>query len=400
VVFTLVLVVLTIVSGTLPASASIPIAHDDFEEDSFDGGLGWLQDWTIESNVTVTSGNSPHGGSHHMRLRGYSSAVRSADITGESNLSLRVWVKLATLDDDGAALLQTSDDGVHFTNLFAWNEDDEQSSYQNFEVDLSGLGYGAGSELWVRFVTEGHNNDAVIYVDDLEIVDVGGVLDDPPPLSSPQIVIDSDFTDWDGKAFLNDPSGDHLGLSRNDIAAMYWANNQDDEVNFHMIERHTTDGQAYNGSNGQTKGARYVLYVDVNNNGNYSDGADRLVQVNYIPKHFSGQVRVRVRHANTYQKISDTGWNDWGQNRDEGGLKFEFPVSWDDLGFGFGGVVRMYAASYLGPVDLHLERDRVPDGSADVQWSPASILGPWLLAGAAFLGILAIWFFRGRRVWT
>jgi hypothetical protein len=99
-------------------------------------------------------------------------------------------------------------------------------------------------------------------------------------------------------------------------------------------------------------------------------------------------------------KVSDSGWHDWGQSEDEGGLKFEFAVSWDDLGIEFGDVVRMYLVSYEQSFNHPDVDDRVPDGNGNVQWSPASVLGPWLLAGAAALGFAVIWYFRGRRQWT
>jgi hypothetical protein len=227
----------------------------------------------------------------------------------------------------------------------------------------------------------------------------------PAILGGGPITVDSNFDDWNGHSFLLDPWGDNSGQDKLDLAALYWANNTDQEINFHMVQRQTTDGQPFNGSNGLTSDGDYILYVDANNNGNYGEVSDRVVRLEYNPRNHDSRVRARVyrleeEEDNDLELISDSGWNDWGETKGEGGLRFEFAVTWDDLGLNFGEAMRMYLISYTGNVKNPDVRDRLPDGNADIQWSPASILGPWLLAGAFTLGIIAIWWFRGRYAWN
>ena len=78
--------------------------------------------------------------------------------------------------------------------------------------------------------------------DDIELVNTVDDPDPPPAPGSTPIEIDGSFADWIGKANIADPSADQSGSSRHDIAILYWANNIDEGVNYHMIERHTTDG--------------------------------------------------------------------------------------------------------------------------------------------------------------
>lgn len=179
---------------------------------------------------------------------------------------------------------------------------------------------------------------------------------------------------------------------------MYWANNLNEEVNYHMIKRHTGDGLVFDGGNGQNRPGTYLLYVDANDDGVFTGSSDRKVEIKHEPDN-AGRVRVKVRQADNDSVISDSGWNNWGETTGEGGLRAEFALSWTDLGINLGDVIRMYMISYQGTVGNPNEKDRLPD-SGDIQWSPASIFGPILLAVITGFGIFIIWWFRGRRLWT
>jgi hypothetical protein len=231
----------------------------------------------------------------------------------------------------------------------------------------------------------------------------------PTPTSTPEpfvvaltvpgpITIDGSFSDWAGQAFLTDPFDDQESGHEYDLHEMYWANNLNEEVNYHMIKRHTTDGDPFDGDNGQEKHGHYLLYIDGNNNGDFTESSDRIVEIHYDPKK-DGQVKVKVRAADSPAVISDTSQNNWGETKGEGGLRVEFGLSWDDLGIDLGDVIRMYLISYKGKVHDPEERDRLPD-TGDIQWSPASIFGPVLLAIVTGFGIFVIWWYRGRRTWT
>jgi hypothetical protein len=68
-----------------------------------------------------------------------------------------------------------------------------------------------------------------------------------PPAGA--ITIDGSFSDWSGQAFLVDPYDDQSGGYEYDLHELYWANNLNEEVNYHMIKRHTQDGDPFDGSN-------------------------------------------------------------------------------------------------------------------------------------------------------
>ncbi len=219
------------------------------------------------------------------------------------------------------------------------------------------------------------------------------------PVATPPagvITIDGSFSDWGGQAFLTDPYDDQVGDSKGDLHELYWANNLNEEVNYHMVKRHTQDGDPFDGTNEQDEDGKFFLFVDTNNNGIFTDSGDRTVEIKYEPDN-GGRVKVRVRQGASDAVISDSGWNDWGETEGEGGLRLEFALDWNDLGIALGDVIRMYLVSYEGR--NHDIEDRLPD-SGDVQWSPASIFGPVLLAIVTGFGIFVIWWFRGRRTWT
>jgi len=215
-----------------------------------------------------------------------------------------------------------------------------------------------------------------------------------PARADVPIVLDSNFSDWIGQSFISDPFGDADDDARRDVHEFYWANNIDEEYNYWMISRYTTDGQPFDGDNGQGNSVLYHIRVDTNDNGNFGEQRDRIVVVTCDPKSTTGETRVRVQSATGGGWLYDSGNQDWGDTDGEGGLRCEFRVAWTDLNISFGQPTRMYVESMQG----NNARDRAPD-SGDIQWSPASILGPWLLGAAAAAGLFAVWYFKGRHTW-
>ena len=235
----------------------------------------------------------------------------------------------------------------------------------------------------------------------------------------PVITLDSDFSDWTGQMYITDLTGDATDGDK-DITAFYWANNPDDEMCYWIIARVNS-----------TKNVNYQVQFDANNDGDFADHVDRLVEVDYKPMNDDSKVTVTVLYADNGRKISETNNNDWGESKNEGASKVEFGASFEDLGISIGQTIRMYGISYTGkcyggdvyrndgdegdkddeeededdPSLRGLSRnschisDRVPD-SGDVQWAPVPILGYPLLVGMMLLGGTAIWYFTGRRRWS
>lgn len=207
----------------------------------------------------------------------------------------------------------------------------------------------------------------------------------PALVSAATLVVDGQFDDWIGQPNVTDPAGD--GPTPNvDVLTFYWGNNPDDEHIYWMMERSSPGG-------GNAK-AYYFVFVDANNNGSYTDGADRLIRVFYDPKKNSGDVKVTVYDGGGTQ-INQYG-GDWGQTSDEGGSKAEWRVSFADLGIDAHQAVSMYAGASQNADPQGM--DRLPD-EGDITWTPIPVLGwPWLiLVVAVVIGV--VWFTRGRWRW-
>ncbi|MEX0762943.1 MAG: hypothetical protein WD208_00165 [Dehalococcoidia bacterium] len=413
VLFGAVLAVALAHTTAVPSLADSDLARDDFELGALNEGLGWLSSWQLQGDVTATTADGPSQGSWHMRLAGEeASASRAADVTASPDVQLGFDARLhAGEDGDPAAQLVISKDGGGPTVVHTWAASDFDGAYRSYQFDLDAMGITPANDLTVTFEVVAGD----LFVDEVVI----GSVPPFPPIATPsvqgEITLDGSFEDWTGHAFLADPYGDSTSSSRRDLHQFYWANNPDEEINYHMIKRHTTDGgdgdgeedeedegeedDEGDGENGQDQSVEYILYVDTNNNGSFGNSADRKVQVTYQPQAGDSKVRVRVRGGSNNGLISDSGWVDWGESREEGGQRVEFAVTWQSLGISLGDVIRMYAISYTRGLGNPNVQDRLPDGTADIQWSPASIFGPWLLGGVFALGVGTVWFLRGRHVW-
>ena len=199
-------------------------------------------------------------------------------------------------------------------------------------------------------------------------------------LASGPIVLDSVFTDWDGHANIDDPTGD-ADDDKWDITKFWWADNVDGSHAYWRVDRVGSD-----------KKVKYVVHIDTNSNGVFSDNIDREVVVDYRPRDNDSHVDVKVRYGDTQATISQTKNNDWGESKNDGGRYVEFQASFADLGLVLNQAIRFY-------VTTHSEKDRAPD-AGDIQWSVVNIFGYPLLIGLMFGAILILWRRRGRCLCT
>ncbi len=204
-----------------------------------------------------------------------------------------------------------------------------------------------------------------------------------PALAAGPIVVDGQFGDWDGQAYLDDPLGD-ARLPSTDIVRFYWGTNPGDGTAYFMLQR---------AEEHQPRGVVYRLWVDTDNNGQYGEPQDRLVAVLYRARNGHSEVQVEV-FTGTGQRVSSYG-GDWGDSLEESGTRCEFGVSFEDLGIRAGQAIRMFVESAPSN-QSHLTSDRAPD-AGDVQWSPVDALGYGLLA--ALLGGGVVLLALTRRAW-
>jgi hypothetical protein len=179
------------------------------------------------------------------------------------------------------------------------------------------------------------------------------------------ITLDGAFADWSGHSMVGDPIGDADGPVT-DLTALYFATNPDDPTAFFMVERL-----------GGNKPLDLVLYIDANDNGVYTEAADRQVRVVYNPQGSRSSVDVDL-YDGTGQFLAVVASDvDWGESGEEGGQRVEWGVAFADLGMLPGQPLRMYLVSMQG--------NKISDGTTEVQWSPANALG-WAIVVAILAG--------------
>ena len=223
-----------------------------------------------------------------------------------------------------------------------------------------------------------------------------------PPSGTPvptaviaNITLDGQFDDWVGMPHLVDPANDYENDSeKGDLYQLFWANNTDGDFVYWMITRYDRVGEIFDGDNGQIDKITYGIWLDTNNNGDFDDPSDRQLEVKYDPKANNSKVTVRVRSATGGEWEELFKDEDWGNSDGEGGIHVEFGASWEDVGLVFGQPLRMYSQRHE-PSHGH---DRLPN-SGDIQWSPASILGPTVLISLFIGAVILLWWFRGRHMW-
>ena len=156
------------------------LASDDFESAGWSGGSGWLGGWSASGEASVLKAGNPHGGSYHLRLRSSTGYVkRSVDLSGQSGLRLRFWVKVESFEPGDQAELLVSPDGAAWSTAKSWTSADSDNIYRFVDVDLSP--YAVSSQFWIAFDAEMSANDDHLFIDDLLLVKIfpGAVLDLP-----------------------------------------------------------------------------------------------------------------------------------------------------------------------------------------------------------------------------
>ncbi|MCH9009546.1 MAG: hypothetical protein IIC21_02840 [Chloroflexi bacterium] len=375
-----------VVLSLLPTNAVMASdpANDNFESGGLTGGTGWLDGWQTSGSVDVVNYGSSITDSRHLRLRaGDGTAYRDVELTGSEGLELTVWVMADSFRSDDFATLLVGEPGS-LVELQRWDASfghgrENAGEYHLYSFDLEPN--FTGELLRIQFESHMAGEGGQILVDQVVISNgerpQGSAAAGGPSPPSSFIVLDGDFEDWAGRANIVDPLGDARN-ARGDIIAFHWANEPDDKTAFWMIERPPNID----------KSVRYSLHLDMNDDGDFTDAVDRIVEVLYAPGLRSSRVDTRVRRADNNQLIAVDANRDWGETIAEGSSRVEFGVPYADLGFSFGSVFRTYVESSYG--------DRVPD-SGDIQWTAIPILG-YLGVGAALLvGGFGIWWFRLRK---
>lgn len=148
------------------------IASHDFNDSDWNGGTGWLAEWTHSGDAAIRADQNPYEGSRHLRLRnsdGY--AARSADLSGSAELHLRFWAKVRSFESGDEASCLVSPDGSTWTTVKTWTSADSDDTYHPFDFDLTPYTLSAG--FWIAFDADMNSANDHFYVDDVKITGTG-----------------------------------------------------------------------------------------------------------------------------------------------------------------------------------------------------------------------------------
>lgn len=187
------------------------------------------------------------------------------------------------------------------------------------------------------------------------------------------IVLDGQFADWDGQAFLTDPEGDAHWKA--DIKRFYWATNPGESAMYFMAERWPKLENI-----GQS--VTYCVHICPHpmkgaDPACYDTAEDWQVLCHYDPNE-TPNAEVRLYHGDESPRDATPHLEyggDWGLTGAEGGTKVEFRVAFADVGIGVGQPIRMFLTSVKddeGNTNPHY--DVCPD-IGDIQWAPVHTLG-------------------------
>jgi hypothetical protein len=166
----------TISVASAPAGS---IASDDFESRGFTGGAGaWVGGWTRSGDAALlTNTDGPHSGTSHVRLRGNSGYLsRRVDLSGRTNVKLRVWLKARSFEYADQAWVRVSPDGVNYTTVLTLGDGDDDDRYHQYEIDLGSFAMTSGFEIVFDAQMSGWwwGWSDYLFVDDVELVSGGG----------------------------------------------------------------------------------------------------------------------------------------------------------------------------------------------------------------------------------
>ncbi len=190
------------------------------------------------------------------------------------------------------------------------------------------------------------------------------------------ITLDGSFGDWAGKPCVSDPNGD--ASSTLDLVAFCFIADLDTQEVYFMFERSS-------GSNSPTD---YVIRMDVNNDGDYSDPEDRLISIRYNLSKKKSMVDVDIYDGTWNYITTKASKANWGATGDDGAAQVELFASFADLGINPGVATAVTMDIYSGNFDDVLD--------TPVTWTPADALG-YMLLGGIILGASIFMVFQRKK---
>lgn len=149
------------------------IASDNFESGGWAGGSGWSDNWTHSGASSVTTSGAPYQGTYHLLLQSSDGNVRRPlDLSEQGVVHLQLWAKVNSFEGSENARARISSNGVDWTTVYTWDNDDDDNQYHFYEIDLTP--YTLTDRFWIRFVANMSQTTDYFYVDNIAIESLHG----------------------------------------------------------------------------------------------------------------------------------------------------------------------------------------------------------------------------------
>lgn len=146
------------------------IAADDMESHNWNGGSGWVGEWSVTGLTEISQAESPYQGTHHLRIRAAGgSATRSLDLSSQpSNVSFQFWAKVKSFELGDNAELRFSPDGSQWSVAHVWTSADSNDTYFFYDIDLSP--YTLSNQFRISFAADISNGGDKFFFDDVKVI--------------------------------------------------------------------------------------------------------------------------------------------------------------------------------------------------------------------------------------
>jgi len=155
-------------NGPFTLALEIIYASDDFESGTTSGGSGWLTDWQLNGDATITTAGTPHSGSYHLRLIETATATRTLNLKNATKPTLTFWRKLYSLEWGDNAYVKVSPDGTTWYTVATYTDGDDDGLYHLEEYDLRPY-FEDSDNFYVMFESDFSSTADYFYIDDISI---------------------------------------------------------------------------------------------------------------------------------------------------------------------------------------------------------------------------------------
>jgi len=141
------------------------IALDDFETNTFSGGIGWNNAWTYSGGCEISTAGSPID-TYHMRGGASCDALRNLDTTGYDEVNVTFYATAGSLESADHCYYYYFDGTTDHLLLDLGNGDDD-NSHDPYVYDVTT--YGLSPTAGIRMVASSPQAADYCYLDNVQI---------------------------------------------------------------------------------------------------------------------------------------------------------------------------------------------------------------------------------------